>query len=191
MSLQVFTDALKRYVNLVLRPEAEWNLVAAENPSVAEVIFPFSVMGLLFSFLCALTGIALRIGERSFLLEVLAHLLIDAAGVAAFAGVAQLMGKRVDSVRPQLGGVAALYSAAGLWMSSLLAFVPIPVLGWLRLLMGAVYTGYLFYRSLDLVLGVPAHSRILALGTPLASLVLGSALVRVIFTLVFRHMGVW
>ncbi len=191
MSVETLTDALKRYLGFVVHPEQEWTLVVAQNPSITEALFPFSAMGLFVSVLCGVLGIALRIGMKNWPLELIAHLVIDASAVAAFAGAAVLVVRRLDAVRPRLMAVSALYSATGIWIASLVAFVPIPALGWLRLAMGAVYTAYLFYRSLDLAVGVPGHARLLAMGVPLGAMVVAGGLARIAFTVVLSGIQVW
>jgi hypothetical protein len=79
-----------------------------------------------------------------------------------------------------MGEVTALYSSAGLWMSSVLAFVPVPVLGFLWFLMGTVYTGYLYYQALDVAVGVPGHSRIKVFASSLGALVIVSSVLRAV-----------
>jgi hypothetical protein len=184
MNLQAFIDALTRYLHMVIRPEEEWNLVVAQNPSAAEAVFPFSIIGLILSALSFLIGVALRIGDKSILIETLAHVFVDAGSVAAFAVASGFVSTRVDAVRPSMGAMVALYSATGIWLISLLNFVPLPILGWLWLLMGSVYTGYLYYRSLDLAVGVPAHRRLYAFLVPMGTLVGVNGIFRLILEFV-------
>ena len=79
-----------------------------------------------------------------------------------------------------MGEVSALYASAGLWMSSVLAFVPVPVLGFLWFLMGTVYTGYLYYQSLDLAVGVPGHAHVQVFASSLGVLVIVSSALRAV-----------
>ncbi len=180
MFLQPLVDALRRYLHLVVGPEDEWNLIVAEKPSLGEAILPFTIIGLVASFVFALAGALLRTGENSVVLAVACRLVVDAATVAAFAAASGLVARKSDAVRPAMGEVVALYSSAGLWMSSILAFVPVPALGFLWFLMGAAYTGYLHYQALDVAVGVPGHVRIKAFAASMAVLVLVSSTLRVV-----------
>lgn len=178
--LQPLVDALRRYLHLVIRPEDEWNLVTAEKPSLGEAIFPFTVIGLAVSLLFGLVGALLRTGEGSVPLALVGRLVIDGATVAAFAAASGLAARRADAVRPEMGEVAALYSCAGLWMSSVLGFVPVPALGFLWFLMGAAYTGYLHYQALDVAVGVPGHARVKTFAVSMGALVLVSSVLRAV-----------
>ncbi|MBW2260480.1 MAG: hypothetical protein JRG91_00795 [Deltaproteobacteria bacterium] len=180
MVLQPLVDALRRYLHLVIGPEDEWNLIVAERPSLGEAVLPFTVIGLAVSLVFSLAGALLVAGENSVALAVASRLVVDGATVASFAAASGFMARRVGAVRPAMGEVAALYSSAGLWMSSVLAFVPVPVLGFLWFLMGAVYTGYLYYHALDAAVGVPAHVRIKAFAASMAVLVLVSSVLRAV-----------
>lgn len=177
---QAFIEALRRYVHLVVRPEDEWNLVAAQKPSLGEAVFPFTIIGLVLSVAASLLGGVLRTGESNLLLEVGVRLVVNAGSVAAFALAAGLVVRRIDVVRPAMGEVAALYSSTGLWMASLLSFVPVLALGWLWFLMGVAYSGYLFYLALDSAVGVPGHARTRCLIAVMAALVVVSSALRVV-----------
>jgi hypothetical protein len=179
MDLQSFTDAFRRYASFVARPEDEWNVVVAENPPLTEVLFPFTTIGLVVSLLAGLLGSLLRTAEHSIAIDVAVKLAVDAGSVTAFVVASGLVSRRVDAVRPQMGEIAALYSCAGMWMASVLGFVPVPVLGWLWLLIGAAYTGYLYYVALDVVVGVPDHSRLRAFLLPMGGLLIVSSALRV------------
>ncbi len=181
MGMEELVAALKRWLGLLARPEEEWNLVVAEKPSLSEAVFPFSVMGLLLAILLGLFGILLRYGEKSTLIELAFHVLVEAGPVAAFAVASALAARRFDAVRSSMGAVAALYSSAGLWLGSCLNLVPVPALGWLWLALGMGYTSYLYVRAMDLVIGVPGHAK-----PKLAAAALGSALVLSILLRVAR-----
>lgn len=180
MTLQPLVDALGRYLHLVVGPEDEWNLIVAEKPTLIEAIVPFSIIGLAVSLVFALVGALLRTGQNPVALAVAFRFGVDAVTVAAFAAVSGLAARRADAVRPQMGEVTALYASAGLWMSSILAFVPVPVLGFLWFLMGATYTGYLYYQALDVAVGVPGHARIKVFAASMGALVLVSSALRVV-----------
>jgi hypothetical protein len=180
MTLQPLVDALGRYLHLVVGPEDEWNLIVAEKPTLAEAIVPFSIIGLAVSLVFGLVGALLRTGENPVALAVGFRFVVDAATVSAFAAVSGLAARRADAVRPLMGEVTALYASAGLWMSSILAFVPVPVLGFLWFLMGAAYTGYLYYQALDVAVGVPEHARIKVFAASMGVLVLVSSGLRVV-----------
>jgi hypothetical protein len=186
-----FRDAARRYAKLVIDPEQEWNLIGAQNPSLGEVVFPFTVMGLVASTLLALLGIVLRIGQTRLALELLAHVVVEGAAVAAFAAVAGAVARRADAVRPRLAPAAALYSATGMWIGALFAVIPIPELAWIRLLAGTLYTAFLFHRASETVVGVPGHARAWALGAPLAALVVTWSAVRGLFEGILRSLGAW
>jgi hypothetical protein len=180
MGPETFLEALRRYLHLVVRPEEEWNLVVAEKPTLAEAIFPFTVIGILVSFIAGLVGALIRVGEHGLLGEILFQPVVDLGTVAAFAATAGILSRRFDAVRPELGERSALYAASGLWLSSVLGFVPVPVLGWLWFLMGTVYTGYLFHLALDVAVAVPDHARLKVLAISMAALVGAGSLLRLV-----------
>jgi hypothetical protein len=184
MVSSALVDALRRYVHLVTQPEAEWNLVVAEKPPLAEIVFPFTVIGLAVSLLAGLLGALIRVGEHSILLEVVLRPVVDAGTVAAFAAASGLLARRFDAVRPSMGEAAALYSSAGLWMSSVLGFVPVSALGWLWFLVGVAYTGYLYHLALDVAVGVPGHARLKAFVLSMAGLVVAGSALRAAMQLV-------
>ena len=178
-------------MRLVGRSDDEWNIVAAEKPTIGEAIFPFSVLGLVVSLVLTLVGILLRSGDKSILVELVSQVVVDAGTVAAFAAVSGLVARRFDAVRPAMAEVAAIYSCVGIWMTSALGFIPVPALGWLWYLMGVVYTGYLWMRALDVVVGVAGESRTRAMIASGAALVIVAGVLRGVRYAVLVGMGVY
>jgi len=184
MNVDVVTSAFRRYVHLLMRPEEEWNLIVAERPSLAEIVFPFTAMGIAVCFLSSLVGSLLRVEEHSLLVDIVTRPLADCGAVAAFAAVSGLVARRFGAIRPAMGEASALYSSIGIWMASVLGFIPVRALGWLWFLLGAAYAAFLYHRALDVAVGLPRHTRLKALLLSLGGLLVAGSVLRWIEQLV-------
>lgn len=168
---------LQRILNVAMRPNEEWPLIAAESTNSAALytkyIIPLSAIGPVCGFLSAamwgqsvpFTGIKVvpAIGTL-FMLMVIGYLL-NLVSVAVMAVIVQ---KLAPTFKSQGDFVDALklvtFSYAPYWLASVLTIVPF--IGMLSILV-AFYGMYLFYVGLPHVMKTPEDQRLPYLGVVL------------------------
>ncbi|HYD19499.1 MAG TPA: Yip1 family protein [Patescibacteria group bacterium] len=145
-----------RVKNIITKPSAEWDVIAAEPATVKSLYTGYAmilaaipcVAGFLGTVMIAprAAGIALITAISSYILGLL--------GIAVMALV-------VDFLAPKFGGTSnqvnafklAIYSATPVWIAGVLLILP--VLGGLAILIGVVYSLYLFYLGVPKLMKTP------------------------------------
>ncbi len=147
-------DIVARAKGLILRPEQEWQAIAAEPTDTARLFtgyaVPMALIPAVAGFIGAavitgMMGSALGVGQIG-LLTLLMHSVV--AYVLGLAGV-WLLGKIIQALAPRFGGTGeevpamklAVYSPTAAWLAGI--FTIIPPLAILTIL--GLYSLYLFY----------------------------------------------
>ncbi len=144
------SSIINRVKNLITKPEAEWDVIAGESATI---------QGLYKSYAMILAAIPAVVGFLAIVLRApsaIGHALLTLIGgyILALLGIA-VLAFIVDFLAPKFKGTSnqisafklAVYSATPAWVSGL--FLIVPIIGPILMLVGVVYSLYLFF------LGVP------------------------------------
>ena len=151
------TGLVTRVQNMIMKPAAEWDVVAAEPATVGSIYTGYAMI------LAAIPAVASLIGSILFL-----HANPILAVVGAVVGyVLALVGLYitafiVDTLAPSFGGeknqVQALklvaYANTAAWVAGVLNILPF--IGWLGSLVGGIYSLYVLYLGLPKLMKNPA-----------------------------------
>ena len=155
------TGLVTRVQNMIMKPAAEWDVVAAEPATVGSIYTGYAMI------LAAIPAIATLIGSILF-----AHMNPIGAVITAVLGyVLALVGLFitsfiVDALAPSFGGeknqVQALklvaYANTAAWVAGVLNIIPI--LGALASLVGGIYSLYTLYIGLPKLMKNPADKSV-------------------------------
>jgi hypothetical protein len=153
--MESFKEAVARFVGLVIKPDEEWNVIASEKPGLAEVLFPYSSIGLVLFIAATVLGYLLRSFRSSFILELLISLAVYLLPLAIFCGCTLLLAGSMKAVRKELSIQVCLYAFSPAWVISLLHVIPVISFGWLWIIISLIFASYLFSKAAGGVLGVP------------------------------------
>lgn len=175
-------DIVGRAKNIILSPNTEWPVIAAESITVGELYTGYIMPVSAIPPICALIGLTLFLGGLGLGLGLAGAVVSWALGLAGIYIVALL----AQWLAPKFGGgndfIAALklvaYSHTAAWVGGV--FMLIPFLGILSFLMG-LYGLYLLYTGAPVV-GVPQERAV----TFTAALVLCVLVVFVLIGIIMR-----
>jgi hypothetical protein len=154
-------NIVNRAKNMFLTPKTEWDVVAAETTPPAQLItgyvLPLAAIYAIASFLgMAMIGALFggMIGVTFALVSAIYHLVM--AVVSVF-----VLGFIIDALAPTFAGTknfnqaikVAAYSYTPVWVLGILLIIP--PLGWLAVLVGALYALYLLYLGLPRLMQSP------------------------------------
>ena len=172
MLLQSVKDAGKRFVNLAINTDEEWNVIASEHPPLADALFPFTALGLLVCLLAFVAGYFLRTFRGFFAMELLLTLAVYPLAAALFTLAASFLAGRMGAVRKELSPVVCLYSFSPAWVLSALNVIPVVSFGWLWLVISLIFITIVFGKAAANVIGIPPAKVVpfVALGVAAAAL---------------------
>ncbi|WP_421992511.1 Yip1 family protein [Roseococcus sp.] len=151
-------DIVSRAKGLLMQPQVEWNVVAAEPADVGSLFTKYVVP------LSAIPAVAGFVGAFLILRGVVATgPLLTGAIISYILGLVGIfvLGKIIAFLGPKFGapedGVASMklaaYAPTASWVAGI--FLLLPVLGVILTLIGALYSIYLFYVGAPIVAKVP------------------------------------
>ena len=151
------TGLVTRVQNMIMKPAAEWDVVAAEPATVGSIFTGYAMI------LAAIPAVAGLIGSILFshMNPIVAVILAALQYVLSLVGV-YVIAFIVDALAPSFGGeknqVQALkvvvYGYTAAWVAGVLDIVP--VLGALASLVGGIYSLYTLYLGLPKLMKNPA-----------------------------------
>lgn len=157
---------IDRAKNIILTPKTEWDVVAAESMAPAQLVTgyvlplaaAYALAGLIgtalvLSFFGGFGGLGIALAFAVF------HLVM--AVVSVF-----VLGFIIDALAPTFAGTknfnqavkVAAYSHTPIWVFGLLTIIPF--LGWLAILIGALYALYLLYLGLPKLMQSPSEKAV-------------------------------
>lgn len=154
-------NLVNRAKNLIVTPKTEWDVAAAEPTPPAQVVTGYVVPLAAAYALASFIGTSLIMmfvggfaGVGFALVGAIIHLVM--AVVSVF-----VLGFIIDALAPTFGGTknfnqaikVAAYSYTPVWVFGLLTIIPF--LGWLAVLVGALYALYLLYLGLPRLMQAP------------------------------------
>ncbi len=168
---------LQRIMNIAMKPNEEWPVIAAEPTSAAALytkyIIPLSAIGPVCAFLSAVmwgqslpfTGIKVVPATSTLLMLMIVGYLLGLVSVAVMAMIVQKLAPTFKSQGTFVDALKMIiFSYAPYWLASVLTLVPI--IGMLSVLV-AFYGLYLFYVGLPHVMKTPEDQRLPYLGVVL------------------------
>lgn len=152
-------DVVARAKNMLLTPNTEWQVVAAEPTDVASLytgyICQLSAIGPVVTFV--ISGLILRtmgLGVGGALAHLVVSYLLGLVAVYIVAVIAAKLAPTFGGRDSLIAGLKLIaYSATARWVGSIFLFIP--VLGWLVMLALAIYGFYLLYLGAAPTMGVP------------------------------------
>jgi hypothetical protein len=149
-------DIAARAKNIVLAPNAEWPVIAAESTSVGalyrEYIMPMSAI----PPICGVIGATIFLGRFGFGFGILGAVVswaLGLVGIYVVALIAQWLSAKFDGSSDIIAALKLVaYAHTASWVGGI--FLLIPFLGILTALMG-LYGLYLLYTGVAPVMGIP------------------------------------
>jgi Yip1-like protein len=181
-------DIVARAKNILLSPNTEWPVIAAE-PTTADKLYTAYIMPLsAIPPVCGLIGLSLFLGRLGFgfgLLGALLSWVFGLVGIYIVALVAQWLAPKFGGSGDLLASLKLVaYSHTAAWVGGI--FMLIPFLGLLSFLM-SLYGLYLLYTGATPVVGVPQDRAVTYMITLVVCVIvvflLISFIVRVLFGL--------
>ncbi len=168
---------LQRIMNIAMKPNDEWPVIAAESTNTAALytkyIIPLSAIGPVCGFLSAamwgqsvaFTGIKVVPAISTLLMLMIVGYLLGLVAVAVTAVIVQKLAPTFKSEGTFVDALKMVtFSNAPYWLASVITLVPI--IGMLSMLV-ALYGLYLFYVGLPHVMKTPEDQRLPYLGVVL------------------------
>ena len=168
--LQTIKEAAMRYYNLFVNTDDEWNIIASENPSLVEVLFPFTAMGLALFLISFVISYLVRTFKTVFIMEFLITIVIYIGPVAFFMIITSLLADKMQAARKEITRSVCLYSFAPAWIASVLFIVPVISFGWLWIILSLIMTSILFIKAAISIIGIPDRKRVPFIILSIASL---------------------
>ncbi len=138
---------------------------------LAEVLFPFSAIGLLLFVIATVLGYLLRSGRSSFFLELLISLVVYLLPLAVFSACTLVLAGSMKAVRKELSVQVCLYAFSPAWVISLLHVIPVISFGWLWIIISLIFVSYLLAKAAGGTLGLPEGKKTIFVLLAVASLV--------------------
>lgn len=139
-----------RVRNIITKPEAEWDVIAGESTTIPGLYKNYAMILAAIPAVIGFLAIVLRapsaIGYA--LLTLIGGYILGLLGIAVLAFIVDFLAPKFQGISNQISAFKlAIYSATPAWVAGL--FLIIPVIGPILMLVGVVYSLYLFF------LGVP------------------------------------
>jgi hypothetical protein len=153
-------DIVSRARNIVMTPQAEWPVIAAEPVDVTELYTGYIVILAAIPLVCGLISQLVAGGPfgRVLMIAIVGYVLalINVAVIALLS----------SKLAPYFGGVdntsqgfkLAAYAATAAWLGGV--FLLLPWIGWLLRVACGIYSLYLFYLGIPDLMQVPAARRV-------------------------------
>lgn len=149
------SSLVERIKGILLRPSAEWMMIAAEPATVQGLFTRYAMILAAIGPVASIIGAALFMGWALpfTILAALVGYVLSLIGVFVISLI-------IDALAPSFGGMkdhvqaakTAVYASTAVWVAGI--FNVIPMLGWLGGLLG-LYSLYLLYLGLPRVMRAP------------------------------------
>lgn len=159
-------NIIGRVKNLLLTPSAEWDRIASETPSTNALLLAYVAPLAAVAAIASFVGVMLLTGFAGFGAGILMGLVGIVVNVIITMVVVFLMSLLINALAPTFGSepnagralqVAAHYPTA-VWVASIALIVPL--LGGFVVLIGALFSLYLFYLGLPKLMKTPADKQL-------------------------------
>jgi hypothetical protein len=159
-------NLVDRVKNILLQPNSEWKVIEAEQTdpqtlytsyviilALIPAVAGFISMAFIASFLGGKLGFGLVLGAA------IAQYVMSLIMVFVVAFIADVLATSFDGKKDLNQALKLVaYAMTASWVAGV--FTIIPILGWLLALLGGLYSLYLFYLGVPLLMKVPAEKAI-------------------------------
>jgi hypothetical protein len=159
-----FSMLVARVKAILLSPKTEWPLIATEPATIQGLYFRYimilaaipAVFGFIENSLIGHTwyGVTFRIGIGAGLGGMIVQWILALIGVYVVAFIVNALAGTFGAVANQVQALKAVaYANTAIWVAGIAAIIP--WIGWLIILLGAIYTIYLLYLGLPATMYCP------------------------------------
>lgn len=141
---------INRVRNLITKPDAEWNVIANESATIQGLYKNYAMILAAIPAVMGFLAVVMRAPSAigSALLILIGGYILSLFGIAALAFVVDFLAPKFKGTSNQVNAFKlAIYSATTQWVAGI--FLILGTLGSIFVLIGAIYSLYLFF------LGVP------------------------------------
>ncbi|MEK6594513.1 MAG: Yip1 family protein [Pseudomonadota bacterium] len=155
-------NLVDRVKNILLQPQSEWQVIEPEQTNPQSLYTSYIMILALIPAVAGLVGTAFiasyfggRIGLGFVLGAAIMQYVLSLVMVFVVAFIADLLAPGFDGQK-NLNQALKLtaYAMTAAWVAGIFAIIPL--LGWLLSLLGSLYSLYLFYLGVPLLMKVPA-----------------------------------
>lgn len=165
-------DLVQRAKNIIVSPRAEWHVIASETTSTGELIASYALPLIVIDAIAGFVSAAI-IGTAAVMFGAPVALPVTLALVGACVHVVTavvgvfVLSIIINALAPTFGGQPsniqalklAVYSYTAAWVAAIATVVPI--LGGLIAFVGAIYSLYLLYLGLPVLMKNPADKSVI------------------------------
>ncbi|MDB5413605.1 MAG: yip1 domain protein [Rubritepida sp.] len=151
-------DIVARAKGLLLQPESEWRVIAAEPTDIPRIFTGYVMILSAIPAIAGLIGTFLLVGGivsvPSLLIATVVGYILGLVGIF-------VLGKIIEFLAPKFGGpqdgIAAMklagFAPTASWVAGIALLLP--MVGTIFALIGGLYSIYLFYVGAPIVMGIP------------------------------------
>ena len=156
-------DALvNRVKNIITKPEAEWDVIAGESATIQGLYKNYAMILAaippIMAFLALVLMAPRAIGHA--LLALIAGYILALLGIAVLAFIVDFLAPKFKGTASQINAFKlTVYSATPAWIAGV--FLIIPVLGPVLMLVGVVYSLYLFFLGVPKLMKCPKDQAVI------------------------------
>ncbi|MDB5378569.1 MAG: yip1 domain protein [Rubritepida sp.] len=151
-------DIVSRAKGLLTQPQVEWNVVAGEPADVGGLftsyVVPLSAIPAIAGFIGAYLIIGGAVGVVPLLIGAITSYILGLVGIFVLGKIIEFLGPKFGAPEDGIASMKlAAYAPTASWVAGI--FLLLPVVGALLMLIGALYSIYLFYVGAPIVARVP------------------------------------
>ena len=158
-------DIVSRVKGILLTPQTEWPVIAAETTTTADLYKNYAIILAAIPAIATFIGMSIigmgffRVPIGSGLTMAVAMYIMALVGVFVIALIIDALAPTFNSTKDQMQALkTAVYSMTAYWVASI--FTIIPGLGGLVALLGGLYGLYLLYLGLPFTMKTPADKAV-------------------------------
>lgn len=151
-------DIVARAKGLLLQPESEWRVIAAEPTDIPRIFTGYVMILSAIPAIAGLIGTFLLVGGivsvPSLLIATVVGYILGLVGIFVLGKIIEFLGPKFGAPEDGIASMKlAAYAPTASWVAGI--FLLLPVVGALLVLIGALYSIYLFYVGAPIVARVP------------------------------------
>lgn len=151
-----------RAKNIITTPKTEWPVIETEEPDTGALITGYALPLMLLPVIATILGFGM-FGGFALMVGVaigVASLITSLIAVVILAFIINALASSFNSVANQGRAFQlVIYSSTATWVTGIL--IIIPLLGWLVMIVGAIYGVYLMYLGLPYMMKTPEDKRVI------------------------------
>ncbi len=151
-----------RVKNLITKPEAEWDVIAGESATIQGLYKNYAMILAAIPAVIGFLAIVVRVPSAAghALLAMIAGYILALLGIAVLAFIVDFLAPKFKGTASQISAFKlAIYSATPAWVAGL--FLIIPIVGGVLMLVGVVYSLYLFFLGVPKLMKCPKDQAVI------------------------------